>query len=204
MVKFKKVRNNFQMKLSKDIKEVKTSNYIWVRSDKSKNIYKIKPSKYQEILKSKITNNYKIGYNNTIEKIDKDTSIFTSRLQIEDRLGKFKKKEAYILFKDHKPNFENKLPTRLINPSKTELGRISKFIIQNIVNSVKKANHYNLRWNSYETIEWFRRIKNKSKATFIQFDIIDFYPSITKNILIDSINYARKYIDITNEQYEII
>ena len=58
--------------------------------------------------------------------------------------------------------------------------------------------------NSYETIEWFRRIKNKSKATFIQFDIIDFYPSITKNILIDSINYARKYIDITNEQYKII
>ena len=47
---------------------------------------------------------------------------------------------------------------------------------------------------------WFRRIKNKSKATFIQFDIIDFYPSITKNILIDSINYARKYIDITVEQ----
>ena len=94
--------------------------------------------------------------------------------------------------------------TRLINPSKTELGRISKFIIQNIVNSVKKANHCNLWGNSYETIEWFRRIKNKSKATFIQFDIIHFYPSITKNILIDSINYARKYIDITNEQYEII
>ena len=61
----------------------------------------------------------------------------------------------------------------------------------------------NLWGNSYETIEWFRRIKNKSKATFIQFDIIDFYPSITKNILIDSINYARKYIDITSEQYEI-
>ena len=192
------------MKLNQDIKEVKKSNYIWVKSDKSKNIYKIKPSKYQEILKSKITNNYKIDYNNTIEQINKDTSNFASRLQIEDRLGKFKKKDAYILFKDHKLNFENKLPTRLINPSKTELGRISKFIIQNIVNSVKKANHCNLWENSYETIEWFRRIKNKSKATFIQFDIIDFYPSITKNILIDSINYARKYIDITIEQYEII
>ena len=38
----------------------------------------------------------------------------------------------------------------------------------------------------------------------MQFDIIDFYPSITKNILINSINYARKYVDITNEQYEII
>ena len=192
------------MKLNKDIEEVKTSKYIWVRSDKSKNIYKIKPSKYQEILKSKITNNYKIDYNNTIEQINKDTSNFASRLQIEDRIGKFKKKEAYILFKDHKPNFENKLQTRLFNPSKTELGRISKCIIQNIVNSVKKASHYNLWGNSYEIIEWFRRIKNKSKVTFIQFDIIDFYPSITKNILIDSINYARKYIHITNEQYEII
>ena len=96
MVKFKKVRNNFQMKLSKDIKEVKTSNYIWVRSDKSINIYKIKPSKYQEILRSKITNNYKIDYNNTIEQIDKDTSKFASRLQIEDRLGKFKKKERSL------------------------------------------------------------------------------------------------------------
>ena len=96
-----------------------------MRSDKSKNIYKIKPSKYQEILKSKITNNYKIDYNNTIEQINKDTAKFASRLQIEDRLGKFKKKEAYILFKDHGPNFENKLPTRLINPSKTESGYLS-------------------------------------------------------------------------------
>ena len=80
------------MKLSQDINEVKKSNYIWVKSDKSKNIYKIKPSKYQEILKSKITNNYKIDYINTIEQINKDTSNFASRLQIEDRLGKFKKK----------------------------------------------------------------------------------------------------------------
>ena len=33
---------------------------------------------------------------------------------------------------------------------------------------------------------------------------IDFYPSISKNILINSINYAREYIDITKEQYQII
>ena len=38
-------------------------------------------------------------------------------------------KDAYILFKDHKPNFDNKLQSRLIDPSKTELGIISKNII---------------------------------------------------------------------------
>ena len=61
-------------------------------------------------------------------------------MHIEDRLRKFKKKDAYILVKDHKPNFENKLQSRLINPSKTELGEVSKNIIQNIVINVRKAN----------------------------------------------------------------
>ena len=30
---------------------------------------------------------------------------FASKLHINDRLGKFEKKNAYILFKDHKPNY---------------------------------------------------------------------------------------------------
>ena len=98
----------------------------------------------------------------------------------------------------------NKLQSRLINPLKTELGKVSKNIIKNIVTYVKKADYSNLWKNSYDTIEWFKKIKNKSKATFKQFDIIDFYPSITKNTLIDSINYARKYVEITEEQYDII
>ena len=110
-------------------------------------------------------------------------------------------KGAYILFKGHNPNFENKLQSRLINPSKTELG---KNIIQNIIINVQKTSHSNLWKNSNDTIEWFRNIKNKIKTIFTQFDIIDFYPSITKEVLIDSINYARKYVEITKEQYQII
>ena len=47
-------------------------------------------------------------------------------------------------------------------------------------------------------------LKNKSKATFIQFDITDFYPSISKEVLVDSINYAENYVEITDEQYQII
>ena len=56
---------------------------------------------------------------NTIDQINKDTCSFASKLHIDDRLEKFKEKDAYILFKDHKPNFENELQTRLINSSKT-------------------------------------------------------------------------------------
>ena len=167
-------------------------------------MYKVEPPKYHEILNKKIMDNYKIDKDNTIDQINKDTGNFASKLHINDRLGKFQKRDAYILFKDHKPNFINKLQTRLINPSKTELGKISKNIIQNIVTNVREASHSNLWRNSLDTIEWFRRIKNKSKASFIQFDIIDFYSSISKKILIDSINYAKEYIDITKEQFDII
>ena len=87
-------------------------------------MYKIEPSKYQEILNIKITDNYKIDKDNTINQINKDTCNFASKLHINDRLGIFQKEDAYILFKDHKQNFIIKLQTRLINPSKTELGKI--------------------------------------------------------------------------------
>ena len=59
----------------------------------------------------------------------------------------------YILFKDHKLNFENKLQSRLINPSKTELGIISKNIIQNIIIQMQKITHINFWKNSNDTIE---------------------------------------------------
>ena len=135
-------------------------------------MYEINPSNYQDILRDKITKNYKIDHEDSLK--------FAYKLHIEYRLGKFKMKEAYILFKDRKPNFENKLQCRLIKTFKTESGIISKNIIQNIIIKIEKTTHINLWMNSNDTIEWFRNIKNKSKITFIQFDIIDFYPSITK------------------------
>ena len=49
-----------------------------------------------------------------------------------DRLGKMEEKSAYILFKDHKKNFLDKKQARLINPTKTELGFVSKDLIQRI------------------------------------------------------------------------
>ena len=66
---------------------------------------------------------------------------------------------------------------RLINPSKTELGIISKNLIKNIVSNVIKKTNYNLWKNFYDAIKWFKNIKNKVNAIFIQFD---FNQSITK------------------------
>ena len=126
-----------------------------MRADKAKNMYKISLSKYQEILRNKITDNYKIDNENTIYQINNNTCKLANKLHIEDRLGKFKMKDAYILFKVHKPNFRKKLQSRLINPSKTELGKVSKNIIQILFLMWKKNCHSNLWKNSNGTIEWF-------------------------------------------------
>ena len=55
-----------------------------------------------------------------------------------------------------------------------------------------------------DSIDWFRKIRNKKRSTFVQFDIIDFYPSITRELLVRSHNHAREYTDITEEEVEII
>ena len=50
--------------------------------------------------------------------------------------------------------------------------------------------------NTQEVISWFRGIKNKEKSSFTKFDIVDFYPSISKELLTNAINFARTVITI--------
>ena len=44
--------------------------------------------------------------------------------------------------------------------------------------------------NTQEVISWFKGIKNKEKSSFTKFGIVDFYPSISKDLLTNAINCA--------------
>ena len=44
--------------------------------------------------------------------------------------------------------------------------------------------------NKREVISWFKGIKNTKKSSFTKFDIVDFYPSISKNLLTNAIKFA--------------
>ena len=140
----------------------------------------------------------------TITQINRDTTKFAQKVNMIDRVGKLEEKSAYILFKDHKKNFPDKKQTRLINPTKPELGFVSKNVIQKITSRLVSSHKYILWKNSMDTIDWFRKIKDKKRSTFVQFDIIEFYPSITKELLVRSLNHAREYTEVTEEEIEII
>ena len=51
--------------------------------------------------------------------------------------------EAYITIKDHKYEFPNKIPCRLINPSKSKISKISKAILDTINKNVIRFTEIN-------------------------------------------------------------
>ena len=125
-------------------------------------------------------------------------------MDVDDRLYAFTKRDSFITIKDHKDNFENNTKCRLINPAKSDLGKISKKILTKLVTSLKERTNLNLWKNSDSVIEWFKNLDNKNSLTFIQFDICEFYPSISEKLMKDALNYAKTHTEITTEDTKTI
>ena len=58
---------------------------------------------------------------------------------IDDRVDTTASKDAFITLKDHKPNSANNPTCRLINPTKSEIGRISKVTRGRIDSKITRA-----------------------------------------------------------------
>ena len=155
---------------------------MWFKTDKSRNQYKIDPSLYMKILHNKIIKKYKLDDDNTDYQINRDTYNFTNKLNIKNKLGKQNRKKLYIYFwKIIKRTLKiiNR-QGRLTWKKKTQLGLLSKSIIQNIVIKISDNSKY-MQWkNSVDIIRWLKNIKYGKNTTFILFNIIDFYPSINQ------------------------
>ena len=112
--------------------------------------------------------------------------------------------KAYIAVKGHKDEFPNKIACRLINPSKTSIGKISKVILDRINKSVVTSTKINQWKNTSSVIEWFKNINNKEKLSFIQFDIESFYPSITEELFTKAVKFAKSITSISDDDLYII
>ena len=53
-------------------------------------------------------------------------------------------------------------------------------------------------------INWFKNLKNKKRLSFVVFDIVDVYASITPDLLRRAINYAKQFVSISDEDINII
>ena len=98
----------------------------------------------------------------------------------------------------------NKPTTRLINPTKPELGKVSKQLLSEVIEVVRRESGVNQWKNTYELLNFYNSLPNKQNSHFVKFDICSFYPKITEDILRKSIDHAAKYVNITEEQKEIL
>ena len=109
------------------------------------------------------------------------TKKIATKLGIDDREDTTASKDTFKTLKDHKPNFANKPTWRLINPTKSEIGRISKVTLDRINSKITRASKFSQWKNSSSVIEWFKAIENKQHDSFICLDIVEFYPPSAKS-----------------------
>ena len=55
-----------------------------------------------------------------------------------------------------------------------------------------------------KVIDWFGNIKEKTRHSFILFEIIDFYPSISEKLLDQALSWVSSLGSISNEDISII
>ena len=101
-------------------------------------------------------------------------------------------------------HFANKLTCRLINPTKSEIDKVSKKILDHINSTIAKKHNFNQWKNTTAVINWFESIENKQHFSFICFDIEEFYPSISQDLLNKALDFAFNYDNITTDERNII
>ena len=85
----------------------------------------------------------------------------------------------------------------LINTMKSEIGIVSKKILNKINNNIRSKTNL-VQWkNSFEVIDWLNKIKNKKTLNFFKFNIEKFYPSITSKELSNALKIAKSYTKVS-------
>ena len=125
-------------------------------------------------------------------------------LDLADRMEVIAERDCFITLKDHKPEFATNPTCRLINPTRDECGIPCRAILQRINTQIREITKLQQWRSTQDMLNWFSSLPNRTKRRFIKFDIMEFYPSITLDLLMEALEYARTIVDITPEEERII
>ena len=161
------INNNFQEKLKSDISKIRSSANMFIFADKTNNIYEMKPQDHEKLIMENITKMYQKATDKLEKAINMEAKNIAESYKFAERIDHLPKPETFITLKDHKDNFFNKPSCRLINPTKNELGKISKKIIEQINQEVLKKTDVSQWKITSNVINWFNNIENKNDRSFI-------------------------------------
>ena len=111
---------------------------------------------YTKLLNDSITFNYKKTNNSQMNDINKEAKLVVTKVNFDKRIGIFSNCCLFIMLKDHKSNFNDNPKCHLINPAKSKIGKISKFYLYKINQSIRCKSKFN-QWRSTNTVLlWFK------------------------------------------------
>ena len=92
---------------------------------------------------------------------------------------------------------------RLINPSKSDLGKISKIKLESINKEIRQKTKLQQWQSSREVKKWFKQLRSRRRLKFITFDIDACYPSITPELMAKAIDWGSQFVKITQTDREL-
>ena len=201
---FKHISNNLQDQMKADMESIKRSRNIYIFADKTNNLYESGIKNYNKLLINNISKTCKISDSTIFNTINREAKNIAERYYIADRVDCFAKPNAFVTLKDHKENFQSNPKCALINTAKSEIGKVSKFFIENINTKVREISSVNQWRNTDSVINWFENRKSKNKSIFMQYDIEEFHPSISEDLLKKALDHAITFVDISSEEEDTI
>ena len=91
----------------------------------------------------------------------------------------------------------------MINPTKSDIGCICKVKIDCINKAVRLKSKL-MQWtNTDQVLSWFIGLEEQ-KYSFFKFDVVDYYPSISEELVIKTLNFADRYISVPAEDLNLI
>ena len=159
---------------------------------------------YQKHSRNNITKTHKKSNRNRVNDINLDAKKIAQKLKIDDRVEKIQETEAFLTIKDHNEGFPHRLSFHLINPPKSDIGKISKSLLDTINENILKQTNLNQWKNISQIITWSKNINSKKTSSFVNFDVENFYPSILLDLFTDAISYAKTITNRDDDQLSII
>ena len=68
-----------------------------------------------------------------------ESKVITEYLELEDKTEILPQQHTFLFMKDHEPNFRNHPKCRLINPAKSNLGKVIRQLLDNINSAERKS-----------------------------------------------------------------
>ena len=159
-IKYKegKSKSSFQCKLNNELKDIRKEKRVFVAADKSSNFYKMTPETYNGLLEKAVHKDFKKAKEGEEEKITLEAKEAATKLEIGNRVFKTEMKSAKVTIKDHKEDFMNRPQTRLINPTKSNLGRVSKWKVEKLNQQLRSKTRLQQWLNTDATLAFIKRI----------------------------------------------